>query len=306
MSLRRYVATGRGGSRAIAAVLGASLAAGIAVGIAEGLLDAWFSLLVLFPLLIGLAAGGLASWGVARFQLRAPVLALLLGAAGGGAGYVATHAVNYLQLRSIVEDAMRDSNPAGADLHAAFDEALREKTGASGFRGYLALSAEQGVSIKRMGTSDKGIGLTGTGAWIMWLCELLIAAATAAFIAFGRAREPFCEGCEQWFGPALHVAAGGDGSKPARRELIAALDAGDVVRGAQVFATPPSAKGGFALLASSCPRCQIDAHCTLKQVVTAKRGQPRVTKLESWLMASTELKQLGDAIGRAQGKPGSA
>jgi hypothetical protein len=301
MSLRRYVATGHGGLRAMAAVLGASLAAGVAVGIAEGLLDAWFSLLVLFPLLIGVAAGGLASWGVARFRLRAP----LVGAVGGCAGYVATHAVNYLQFRSAVEDVMRDSNPAGADLDAAFDEALHEKTGASGFRGYLALNAEQGVSIKRMGTSDKGVALTGIGAWIVWLCELLIAAATAAFIAFGRAREPFCEGCEHWFGPAVHIAAGGDGSKPARKELIVALDAGDVVRGAAVFATPPSAKGGFALIASCCPRCQLDAHCTLKQVVIAKRGKERVTKLESWLMATAELKQLRDAIGRAQGKPDS-
>jgi hypothetical protein len=304
MSLRRYVASGRGGPRAIASVLGASLAAGIAAGIVEGLLDAWFSLLVLFPLLIGAAAGGLAAWGVGRFRLRAPVVALLLGAVSGGAGYVATHAVNYLQFRSAVEDVMRDSNP-GADLHAAFDEALRDKTGASGFRGYLALSAEQGVSVKRMGASDKGIALSGTAAWIMWLCELLIAAATAAFIAFGRAREPFCETCEQWFGPDHHVAAGGNGSKAARNELIAALDAGDVVRGAAVFATPPTAKGGFALLASSCPRCQLDAHCTLKLVATARRGQTRVTKLDSWLMARAELKQLGDAIGRAQGKPAS-
>jgi hypothetical protein len=80
MSLRRHVASGRGGPRAIAAVLGAALAAGVAVGIVEGLLDGWFSLLVLFPLLIGGAAGGLAAWGVARFRLRAPVVALLLGA----------------------------------------------------------------------------------------------------------------------------------------------------------------------------------------------------------------------------------
>ena len=305
MSLRRYVASGRGGPRAIVAVLGASLAAGIAVGIVEGLLDGWFSLLVLFPLLIGLAAGGLASWGVARFRLRAPLVALLLGTMGGGAGYVTTHAVNYLQFRSAVEAAMRHDSPTGVDLDAAFDEALREKTGAAGFRGYLALNAEQGVSIKRMGASDKGVALTGIGAWIVWLCELLIAAATAAVLAFSRAREPFCEGCEQWFGPVKHVAAGGNGGKPARKELIAALDAGDVVRGAAVFATPPTAKGAFTLSASSCPRCQMDAHCTLKQVVAARRGQARFKKLESWLMTRAELEQLGDAIGRAQGKPAS-
>jgi hypothetical protein len=68
MSLRRYVPTGRGEPLAIVAVLGAALAAGLVVGVAEGLLDDWFSLLVIFPLLIGGAAGGLALWGIARFQ----------------------------------------------------------------------------------------------------------------------------------------------------------------------------------------------------------------------------------------------
>ncbi len=51
--IRRYVPSGAGGLVASLDVLGVAAIAGVAAGVVEGLVDQWFSLLVIFPMLIG-------------------------------------------------------------------------------------------------------------------------------------------------------------------------------------------------------------------------------------------------------------
>jgi hypothetical protein len=310
MSLRRYEPSGRGGPFGFTAVLGTAAAGGVITGVVEGLLDPWFSLFLIFPLLIGLAAGGAAAWMIGSRQLRAPLLAMLLAAVGGAAGYVAVHTVDYLRFRSHVAELVRHDQPAASDdaVAAAMDEFLVEQTGASGFRGYLDLAAREGVRVKHTGSSDEGFAFTGTAAWIVWLCEMLLAAGTAGWIAYGRARAPFCETCEVWYGPERPFASGGAGDKPAQRRFVAALDTGDLDAAAGVLAAPgaPLAKTNatFALTTTTCPRCMVDAHCALKRV-TSRRNKSQVSILETWLMARDEVTRFGEALARARpSKPG--
>ena len=300
MSLRRYVATGRGQPLAIAAVLGGSLVGGVAIGVIEAEIDAWFSLLVIFPLLIGFAAGGGAAWMIGRFQLRAPVLAAALAIIGAATGYVGGHYVNYRQFRAGIEaEVSREDATASDDQIAKVpDEVLVHETGSSGFRGYLDLAAREGVHIKRMSASDDGTTFTGAAAWVVWLLELLLAAGGAAYLAFARAREPFCESCESWYGSARPIVSGGNGAKDSRKTLLAALEAGDVISAAAVLAVAPGPKASFYLEASTCPRCSTDAHCTLKHV-RRKGSKTSVSTLESWLMTSAELTGFSSALERA-------
>lgn len=299
MSLRRYVPTGRGGPFAFTAVLGAAVIGGVVTGAIEGAVDQWFSLFVIFPLLIGLAAGGLAAWMVGRQQLRAPLLAMILAATGGAAGYVTVHTVDYLQLRSRVAAAVKEDHPAASELEisTATDAWLVSETGHAGFRGFLELAAREGVQVKRMSSTDNGISFTGTAAWIVWLCELVFAAAFAGFIARVRAKAPFCESCEVWYGPEQAFASGGTGGKPAQKEIMAALEAGDLDAAAGVLAAPPAPKATFAVTTTTCPRCTLDAHCILKRV-TAARNKTRVATLDSWLMAREEVARLGEALAK--------
>jgi hypothetical protein len=305
MSLRRYVASGRGGTLALGAVLGAALAGGLLTGLIEGVVHRWFSLFLLFPMFIGLGAGGGAMWMVGRQQLRAPLLALVLGFAGGAAGYLATHAVDYLRFRAAVAADVHRENPAATEdeLATAIDDMLVHTTGASGVRGYLELAAQNGVSIKRMGASDKGLALTGIGAWIVWLCELLVAAGTAGFLARSRAREPFCESCDVWYGPATQIATGGAGDKAARTRLIEALDAGDLDRAAGVIAEARGPRTSFVLSASTCPGCGAESYCELKRATLKKSSHLQISTLEAWLMTKDERAALVDALARARAHP---
>jgi hypothetical protein len=303
MGLRRYVATGRGGPGAVLAVLGASLAGGAVTGALEAVVDRWFSLLVLFPLIIGGVAGGLAAWMIGRHRLRAPLLALVLGAAGGAAGYLTVHAINYVQFRVTFVDDMKPSAPSAGEAEAPdqIDHLLMQVTGHAGFRGYLEIAAQHGVSIKRVGASDPGIALSGIGAWLLWLAELVFAAGMAGFIAYRRANEPFCEDCGVWFGLTQRIATGGSGTQAAREQLISALQIGDFARAAAVLVAAP-AKSMFLLKSTACPRCGAECYCTLERV-TRRNKADRVKVLESWLLTKAELAQLTDAIARAKARP---
>lgn len=305
MSLRRYVASGRSGPGALPAVLAASLLAGVALGVIEGLISRWLSLFLLFPLFIGIAAGATAAAMVARFKLRAPGLALLLGFVGGAAGYVADHVTVYFQFRSEMAAVVKQDQPAAsdADVSAKIDEMLTHEVGAPGFQGFLRLSAREGVSIKRMTTSsDAGLSLKDTAAWILWAIELLGAALIAGWLASSKAREPFCEDCDAWYGAASPVAGGGSGSKQMRRQLLAALDVGDLDAATRAFfgAPDPKSRAHFELTVATCPRCSGDAHCRLDRVVVQKKAQR--SKIATWLMPRPELSQLTAALQRANSR----
>lgn len=307
MSLRRYVPSGRGGPGAIPAVLAASLLAGVTLGVIEGLVSRWLSLFILFPLFIGAAAGAVAAAMITRFKLRAPALALLLGFAGGTAGYVAEHVTDYVRFRSEVAAAFQQEQPTAsdADISTAIDEMLIHEVGASGFQGFLQIAAREGIRVKRTeSTSDTGLSFQGTAAWILWAFELLCAAAVAAGIAWSKARKPFCEDCDTWYGPAAPVARSGAGNKAMQRQVLAALDSGDLAGAAHAFyaARDPKPRAIIELTAAICPGCSGDAHCQLDRVVLQKRAQR--SKIASWLMHRPELSQLSAALERVD-PPGS-
>ncbi|TMQ18392.1 MAG: hypothetical protein E6J91_07855 [Deltaproteobacteria bacterium] len=302
MSLRRYVASGRGGSGAILPVFLASLIVGVLVGALEGLVSQWLSLFLVFPALIGVGAGAAAAAMVHRFKLRAPGLALLIGFAGGAVGYTADHVVTYERFRSELIDVFKREQPGASDAEASaeLDRQLAAKVGSPGFVGFLELAAREGVRVKRTGEKDEhGMSFTGTAAWILWGAELLIAAAVAAAMAWAKAREPFCEDCDAWYGTAMPVASGGAGSKEMYRQMTSALEVGDVDGAARAFFAPTrKPRAMFALSAATCGRCGGDAWCRLDRVMTQKRAQR--SKLATWLMTRSDLSQLTDSLGRAK------
>lgn len=305
MSLRRYVPSGRAGAGAIVAVLVASVAAGVLVGVIEGVVSRWIALFLVFPLMIGLAAGGAATVMVARFKLRAPAIALVLGFLGGAAGYAADHVTSYVQLRIAFADAVRHENAAATDAEVvtAWNAWLTQEVGDPGFRGYLELAAREGVKLKRTSAADPGLTIKGIGAWILWSLELLCSAIVGGAMAWRRAREPFCETCDAWYGKPATVAAGGFGDKAAGRRMTQALEIGDVDGAAAAFYSPAASRRSpatFELTSARCDRCGVDAYCRLNRVVMRKRAQR--TKLADWLMPQAEVSRLGDALGRAQGR----
>ncbi|MFT3915060.1 MAG: hypothetical protein QM704_13350 [Anaeromyxobacteraceae bacterium] len=165
------------------------LAVGLAAGALLGVVSQWFSLLVLFPALLGFAVGVFATWRITEGRIRAPVLAGTVALCGALAAQATVHVVDYEAFRRRGAAAIRGDSP-GADVDAEIDAFLAAQTGQTGLPGFIAFRAKQGVGISRGG---KTTNFTGWGAYGLWMVELLVAGITAAWLAFDRARQPFCE-----------------------------------------------------------------------------------------------------------------
>ena len=145
--------------------------------------------ILVFPLLMGATAGGLAFAASYGGKIRNPLLTVAAGLLGGLCIYGTTHGADYVVFRS--------------ESGARVDELLEERVGESGFVGYLKYSAQQGVSIGKIGRD--GINLGETGTWVYWLIELAIIEMVAGAIAYGAASQVFCEKCSEWYDSATPI-----------------------------------------------------------------------------------------------------
>lgn len=301
MAARPYRPSGKTDSGALPPLLLGAAAVAIGAGLIESFVAQWFSLLIVFPLAIGLAVGGFSVWRVGRAKIRAPLLAGLVAGLGGAAGQVAFHGGEYLLFRSQAIAELRSSQEG--DAAGVLDTYLEQQTGSRGFVGYLKLQAQQGTSIRRAGQShDNGVKVSGLGSYILWIVEALIAAITAAAMAAGRAREPFCERCKKWYGPATPISTG-SGEKAAVAAVIRALEVHDMP-GAIRAQGEAGGKATSVLLLAQCPSCEEhDPVLTVTVVVQSGKKTKTARKYQTLLRMeeAKELRQVASARAPAAG-----
>jgi hypothetical protein len=120
-----------------------------------------------------------------------------------------------------IESALAQSG--GGDARAQLDAVLQDKTGHTGFVGYLVLTSQVGVEISHNGS--KGAPLTGVAYWVYFAVEMLLALAAAAGMAWSAASRPYCESCKQWYELEEPVGSG-SGEKAESKEIITRLEGG--------------------------------------------------------------------------------
>jgi hypothetical protein len=222
MSARPYRASGRYPRGALPGLAAAALLGGLGAGIVEGVIGQWISLLLIFPGLIGLGAGGVTASRVTKARVRAPLLVAILAVTGALLGQATTHAFDYVRFRWEVAEIIA-AEPPGWTV----DDVLASEGGHPGVLGYVAIMAHNGISIARMGGSDEsGPTFTGAGAYVFWGLEFGVAALVAGFMAAGAAREPYCEACDHWYDRNDVLLVGG-ATRGAWKPLADAIDTGD-------------------------------------------------------------------------------
>ncbi|MGH7174448.1 MAG: hypothetical protein ACRELG_29630, partial [Gemmataceae bacterium] len=139
-----YVPDGNFPPLGLALTLGGGLMAAVLVGFLASVIGQWFYLVVLFPLLIGLALGGVGMAFIKIGKLRSPLLA---GVAAGLSGIMAMGTMHYVNYQRFL-DAVAEALPIErADLENGIN-----------FAKYLDLNAKEGVTIGRAAAhKDKGI-----------------------------------------------------------------------------------------------------------------------------------------------------
>lgn len=297
MRKRAYRPSGLSGSGALPVLFAAALGAGLLIGALEGLVARYLiSLFILFPALIGLVAGGVAAWRIGKDKVRAPVAGALAALLGALAGQVTTHVAAYLFFRGEVAEALRkDGAP---EPEAAVDEVLTREAGRDGFLGFLDLTARSGITLKRGG--NKGANVSGLGAWLLWTAELLLAMGIAGWMAFDRARQPFCERCKLWYLAPVPLAAGSP-RKEAWRTALTAVERGDPAGAAQALGQPEPKARSLVRLAR-CPQCDTHEPVLSLAVVTGTHTKkPQTSVKHETLLRAEEAKGLEAALAARPG-----
>ncbi len=265
MAARPYSPSGLGDSGSTATLLVGCLAVGGVAGLAASHVVRELRLFPFFPLVLGLAVGLFARWAVGRFRVRAPLRAALLAAAGGIAGVLAVHLAGPAALL-----------PASARL--------------------LAASAAGGDAAGPRPRPDPGVR-RAPGSWrfLLWGLDALVAAGAAGGLAYGRARQPFCERCKRWYEPEVRVAVG-SGDEASVRAAAAALDRRDMPAVAAALGAPGPETAAVLELAR-CSRCL--SHQPLVSYLRFTRlakGQRSALRYRS-LLRPEEAEALLEAVG---------
>jgi hypothetical protein len=172
---------------------------GLAIGGLTHVISLFVYLIVLFPAGMGLAGGAAMAIAVKRGKVRNPAIAGLFGMLTGAILYGTMFGAGYLQFKqeAAAEITKAAGQVEGAQVDQFVDDYLQEKTGATGFWGYVKSTAKDGISIGRVGS--KGANLGEVGTWIYWIIEFSIIDLIIIAAAYSTAKDPFCEPCNEWY-----------------------------------------------------------------------------------------------------------
>ena len=318
MVARAYQPSGKSAPGALLKLAVWVVVAGVVVGVGEAFIGKYvISLLLVFPLLVGLGAGAAANRSVASGKVRAPGSAALLACLGALLGQAAVHYVEYQLWRNDVLSAMRSetetalADPATSDEERAemaqskpeeqLDSFMTIKYGRGGLLGYLELAAEAGVSISRAGHSSSEESeptLTGVGVYVLWGLEFMLAAGVAFFMAFGRAKQPFCEICGTWYERTVAIAVG-NGQKEPVKNLIKTVDAADwaSMLAPATLGTPTKGLSSVVLV-ERCATCEEhEPLLSVKVIKESGKGKAQTTDRYKTLIRADEMRTIGKILG---------
>ncbi len=175
----------------------AILGGGLILGGLASALSRIVWLIFVFPIGLGLIAGMILGFVIVAQKIRFPALAFLAGIVMGVVIFGAFQYGHYSAFQGDMRQEMDIQDDVDTQ-NKAIDIALKIETGYSGFFGYMKFMAQEGVSIGKLGRSNK-ITLNEPLTWAYWLIELSLIGGAAALTAREAAKQPFCEACQQWY-----------------------------------------------------------------------------------------------------------
>lgn len=188
----------------------ATLFGGAFVGIIVGLVFYGLNMVLPFgiPLVFPAIAGGLTGYATLRLgssigRCRNPLLAVCVAMLAGAMAWGTEHTTDYLRFHAEAYNSILKEYPqAPAEkINLVIDEWLKEKTGQSGFVGFMLLKANSNsVEITHItgGSALSAMTLSGFGLMAYWFVELMITAGVAGVVNRDYAKAPYCDNCNAW------------------------------------------------------------------------------------------------------------
>jgi len=211
-------------------LFGMTLLAGIVIGGLTSIISNFIYLILIFPVIMGLATGYVVKSVVVSERIRSPFFVIVAGLFAALVVYGSMHFFDYLQFRNalgkeIQAQVIAEYGEAAPkeNVQAFIDYVLVEETGLPGLVGFILLEAREGVSISSVGpgsmSNDSGINL-GAFTWLYWLVEISIIGWASIDPAYKTTRELFCEHCNEWVAQGDHIGGIQPGTVNQAVELI--------------------------------------------------------------------------------------
>lgn len=199
--------------KGVALLFGSVLVAGILIGGVTSLISNFIYLIILFPLLMGLAMRVIIKSAVVSEKIRSPFLVIFAGIFGTLIIYGSLHFFDYLQFRNqmtkdIQAQVIAEYGEAAPkeNVQAYIDYLFVEETGVPGFIGFILLQAKEGVSISNVGPGSSGSEQNlGAFTWVLWLVEMGFIFWGSTESAYKKAKDLFCERCNAWIPEGDHI-----------------------------------------------------------------------------------------------------
>ncbi len=232
--MRNYQPSNIAPSQGVAILAASSLVSGVTIGGATAFIGKFIYFIVLFPMAMGFATGSVLGFAVKKGKIRSPITALGLGLLCGLVTYGSLKYGQYINFQQEVVTVMeREYNVTDKNLaKEQIDTILQDKTGSSGFVGFLKISAQEGITISGRGSSK--ITIKDNFAYFLWLIELGIVGFLAASMPFKSANEPFNEEGNDWYGEKKLV---GSATEASRTEIIRLLNIDDIAGAAALLSS---------------------------------------------------------------------
>lgn len=292
--MRTYRASGKAPAPGVLLVFLGAIIGGLLVGGLFGLVGHFFSLLILFPLMMGGASGYLLATCITKGKVRNGMIAILASLLTGVVTYGTTHLVDYAffkhELKQAVGQELQGKPVSGALLGIIEDNYLQKRTHSTGIVGYMKLAAEEGVRIGRPGADleKDGTPVQGSAAWYLWGIELVLCGLVAIAMGWRATNNPFCERCDEWYDKETRVA---QVEFSLTDPLLNALKFGDFSAAKQLLATESVADfPRFDLFTQRCPHCEeADQVLTVKKVSLNRKKEVETKDVLTCLLAPAEV-----------------
>lgn len=271
--------------------LGGGLAAAIFVGFVASFIGQWFYLVLLFPVFIGLALGGIGTAFIKAGKLRNPLLA---GIAAGLSGVMAMATMHYVDYQRFLDEMAKGITIEVGKGAEAITIDRSELAKHISFANYIDMMATQGVTISRAAHNDKGMNLGYIGSYIYWLVEMAVVAGMAWAIMRKTASAPFCVECNSWKNehPLVMVTV------PTESMAVQAIQEGDVLK--LLSCAGPIQTEGLLLKTAICPHCRAEGEVdiSLDRLTKNSKGQQQTTTVARTTYPGEVLQFLSGGVPR--------
>lgn len=295
--MREYRPSNRVPPAGLALLITAAIVGGLGLGVITYFVSREIYLVVVFPILLGLAGGALTAAAAQTGKVRAPVIAGVFGVLTVLILYgVYRYADYYWGFRGDLREELEkewDQELSDAQYQDMEDYALELSTGSTGFVGYTKLTAQEGITISRAtGPSDSGLTLKDSVAYAYWGIEILVLIYFGWTTPYRRAKKPFSEQTGEWFGKAETIGSLPPHAVPVFVDLVQQeqfAQAGALV----AFQGGSPSRTDVALYRSATPDSE---HVLALQQVTLRRSNVDTKDLRHWVITPAQLAALQNAV----------